>query len=326
MLFIIFSPLIVPKIPGNMVDKLPKCYKVLFNSELQTGNQDNSAVLVFGDSYAVGQGDEMLQGEEAFGFFKKINTSVPKSYLNFGVGGAGPKTSLTYFTTCSEMLDRWTIFNLDSWEIDTVTWVFYEGNDVYDAKRENAKPPDVSKIKRSFFSPLYTVTAGLLDSYIEWNPPRSIDYNVMSENGISIEDYPQSGTVEISDEDVENSLASLRATLVEVAAMFPDAEYRLVYIPSVVSSYSFDGPLLVQSAESGKGTYLTDFETHATNAQAIRMRVQSISQTLGFGFCDTTPGIQSETAKGVAVHGPIDWRHFNEIGYQSVADSYNKCF
>jgi acyl-CoA thioesterase FadM len=83
--------------------------------------------------------------------------------------------------------------------------------------------------------------------------------------------------------------------------------------------------LRVQSYK-GEAFYETSGEINRTKSDELRYEIELIANRTGWKFCDATSRILHITRKkGKAVHGPRDWKHFNELGYTAVKDTYLDC-
>ena len=115
------------------------------------------------------------------------------------------------------------------------------------------------------------------------------------------------------------------SSLEDIKTALPDADsYLLLYLPSVATSYLFDGKIKVQSYKN-KEFFQTTGEFNSERHSYIYEMIKSEIKKKGWIICNTTPAILNITKKGIAVHGPIDWKHFNKIGYSSVAKTYQQC-
>jgi hypothetical protein len=98
----------------------------------------------------------------------------------------------------------------------------------------------------------------------------------------------------------------------------------LLYLPAVASSYSFDDEIRVQSY-SGNVFFSTTADFNLQRHQIILNELRQTTSNIGWFLCDTTPKLLAQTDQGIAVHGPRDWKHFNKIGYDIVANAYEEC-
>jgi len=114
---------------------------------------------------------------------------------------------------------------------------------------------------------------------------------------------------------------------------FPDSDIKIIYLPSVLSSYKivsaavsfqiyfvdgrrFDPNTLLRVSIVGTNNL---FQKHL---QACR-EILKISQKLKISFFDTTKHLRIASSKGF-IHGPKDWKHLNESGYRALSDSISQ--
>jgi hypothetical protein len=73
-----FSPTFIHRLGGAGVSKLKteKCYRTFLYDDLATNNSSREKVVVIGDSYSEGMGDEFLANEDSFGLIRKLDAEV----------------------------------------------------------------------------------------------------------------------------------------------------------------------------------------------------------------------------------------------------------
>ena len=103
---------------------------------------------------------------------------------------------------------------------------------------------------------------------------------------------------------------------------FPDSEVKIIYLPSVSSSYKLISPLTSVISDLGipsvVGTQVI-FQRHLE----VCSEIFKISQRLEVGFFDSTKHMLDASSKGY-IHGPKDWTHLNESGYRALSDSISQ--
>lgn len=325
-----FSPKLMKVLPQDVPRYVSTCYRTLFHHDDHKYLQLN---FVFGDSFSEGAGDEFLDNDPEYGIFKKL-TDLKEKNLIFGRGGYGNQSTVIEFERCFPLISKYTSLSLNLKTKHTVTFVFYEGNDLNNNLSEDGRKYSSIMYKTKFFFPLfdYAFNKGLdifswfIASDLE-KPKRSNNkFYPVSTQGIKIGNYPQSAATELTNEQVDKSLGILQKSLNKIKFMLPEATgYRLLYIPSVASSYEFKDVLRVQSYK-GDPFFETTAESNIQRSLYIRKRLKEISSRSKWKYCDTTQELLNMTNLGIAIHGPIDWKHLNKRGYSTVADIYNKCF
>ena len=99
----------------------------------------------------------------------------------------------------------------------------------------------------------------------------------------------------------------------------PEAEITIVYLPSIVSPYQWQDPVRIHQTFPERGISETTLEANNARSELLRSRIGTLAVQHALGFVDTTPTI-AEIAQKQVLHGPVDWRHFNDAGYRVIAD------
>ena len=352
--FVYNSPYLVKLLPQDIIRTISPCYRTLFH---HNGLSLSNSNFVFGDSFTEGSGDEFRNGDPRSGIFRKLDNQN-NSDLIFGRSGYSNIGTVLEFERCFPLLSSYTSFPLGLIKNYTVTLVFYEGNDLdnnirdvdlennnnlkynfrflfpvfdylyiksyheyYKVKRQLVLLRDATKI---FYK--YLFSEKLESSILLKSVSKEIKMFPKSVSGVQLGRFPQSAATELSDKEILESLQILKDSLTRIRKKLPIAkEYRLLFLPSVASSYQFKNTLIVQSYK-GKKYFKTSGEFNLLRSKLIRDSANIISNDLKWKFCDTTPIILDTTKQGFAVHGPKDWKHFNKLGYTLVAKFYERCF
>jgi hypothetical protein len=105
---------------------------------------------------------------------------------------------------------------------------------------------------------------------------------------------------------------------------FDESQVIVVYIPSVIESYSWmSREVSITNPIAKNGERIEEFHTSSGLTQRsdeIAGRVKTITESLGLVFIDTRSDIRAVSARQI-IHGPIDWAHFNRSGYEALAQS-----
>lgn len=338
-LFVYFSPSIVPSMPIDIVRGISPCYRTLFNTDVSDHSKDTTYEIIYGDSFTEGAGDEFLANKPNYGFLKKLNTEVEPKFLIFGRGGYGSRGTRVEENRCFPLLTRFTTFSPTITNINSATFVFYEGNDLNDNIKERGRLWSKTKYQLSFFLPLFRYiqykfqnldiskpnSSKPHDRSTDLASSTSITRYPITDSGIQLNAYPQAAAVELTEQEYLDSLQILKESLAMISKKYGHKRLQFLYLPSVASSYHFTGPLPVRSYK-GNIFYLTDGATNRQSSSRIRQTIRKISTELGWEFCDTTDALIDKSSSGIALHGPQDWSHFNETGYQVVKSVYLNCF
>jgi hypothetical protein len=145
---------------------------------------------------------------------------------------------------------------------------------------------------------------------------------IINGNRVSL-GYCEGPALHLTDDEIDLSLEIARQSLAYLRKCFPKSKIDLLYLPSSLSIYEFSDCALRPAPLSIKGeTRNNVFDP----ADALRMNERlrsdfsSLSNSLGFGFIDTTPFLK-EKANLHLLHGPRDPIHLNRKGYEVFSEA-----
>lgn len=326
-----YSPHFVFALGGAGISKLriEKCYRTFAHDNLSKNKSSYNNVLVLGDSYSEGMGDEFLGNSDNYGLIRKLGHQNI-DYIVAGRSGYGTIGAYNEASACLKFLDYWTSWSYAEDKISKVLLMFYEGNDLnnnlVELKQMSLGDELSTKRKRRILFPVFkmisTAVGQLVQREEEPNNAEETPVNVTTA-GIEIPIAVQAAATELGDNDMETALGAVFDVLKNISIKYKNAQIDLLYIPSVASSYDFD-EVKIQTYQGGPS--LVGGEENRARSQYIRNSLRSYCKSSGgCNFCDTTEKIQSYTITGRPVHGPLDWKHFNKDGYSLVADAYRSC-
>lgn len=134
-----------------------------------------------------------------------------------------------------------------------------------------------------------------------------------------VPDHLQSPALELNRDELDLSLYVMEQSLAYLTDYFRGVDVHIVYVPSPLSSYEIvSDRVTVQVYEKDISSYPSEKveEYHSY----ISGRVASIAGKYGAGFLDVTDKIR-EAGGGRFIHGPNDWKHFNETGYRILGEA-----
>ena len=119
----------------------------------------------------------------------------------------------------------------------------------------------------------------------------------------------------------------------KLSRKFPDSDIKIIYLPSVLSTYKIISPRASFLSNMGDGG-LFDLkkllrggivDTHILFQRHLEVcrEIQKISENLKTPFFDTTNYLRDASSKGY-IHGPKDWDHLNESGYRALSDGISQ--
>ena len=327
--FVFFSPLIMKHMPPAFVQEINTCHRTFFQSNFKLGSD---FVIFHGDSHAEGAGDEFLSGQDSYGLIPKLSKNSAYNFINFGRSSYGNISTISEGEACSRLIQRWTLARSINNSTDQVFFLFYEGNDLNNNLWEMTHTYHNKKKSAAFYEVrfllpfleftfkqlrhIFTLDRNELITEGEANSS-NLKYPV-SKDGIRLEvETIQAAAVELSAVEINTSLNILETSLDTLKNKYSKSELILIYIPSVASSYNFEGEIRTQSYV-GLDFKNVDAEYNNQRSVAIRSRVKELSKNVGWKFCDTTDEMLAKTKKGIAVHGPLDYKHPNSEGYKTI--------
>ena len=97
----------------------------------------------------------------------------------------------------------------------------------------------------------------------------------------------------------------------------------ILYIPSPISSYTWEEPIRYEFKSPVDGVVgkinKTTNKKNRENSIFIRNKINYFSEENNFQFLDVTNFVIKKS-KETILHGPLDWRHFNYVGYKNVSN------
>ena len=349
---IFLVPLVLPFVTIRQLALLPRSLVVLAQSS-KAGIVPRDYTLILGDSYAEGQGDWAQAGlarggRPDYGSAHVLHARTGEDVITFGVGGADSVTALV-----KNPVRR--TFALRRFLVGSprrVLVYFYEGNDLDD------NVGDVHRLLVEGEG-LEALDAPRIDSYLAREAARQqifgwldnfclpgVLQNVLElawkERDMKAEPKPPPGRVfpvtvaRIADHDAPLAPLmngpALDLTEVEIGlglrvferalgfgrAFYAGVAMTVVYVPSPLTCYQLVGNEVTARSDLRRPS------THPVawvqeRSREIRRRIGAISRDTGADFVEPTDAIRALAAE-VPIHGPGDWKHFNELGYRRLAD------
>jgi len=327
-----FSPYLIHKLGGTGVSKLKieRCYRTFVFDNLTTNDVTGEKVVVIGDSYAEGMGDEFLANEDDFGLIRKLDTNNT-DYIVAGRSAYGSVRAYNEASACLPFLDKWTSWEYNENKISKVMLMFYEGNDLNNnliefegmSFEKGLSTQRKLELLLPIFQLIQTIVRQLKHRFENPEVPEKKAINI-TKFGIEIPIFVQAAATELTEDQLNKSLGIVKEMLQRLRHKFPNANLELLYLPSLGSSYEFE-TIKIQTYQGG--SKLVSEEENYSRSKFIREELKGYCDNVaGCGFCDPTEKIRSYTSLSRAVHGPRDWKHFNKKGYELVKSEYLRCF
>jgi len=145
----------------------------------------------------------------------------------------------------------------------------------------------------------------------------------VNDKEIKIPDNIQAPTLDLTSAETELGFLAFSKSLEYLKNFFNKSQIIVVYIPSVIESYSRMSEKLSIINIRTKNKYIEEIYTSSQLMQRsneIADRVKKISTSFGLSFIDTRADIRAASTQQL-IHGPVDWLHFNRKGYEVLAQS-----
>jgi hypothetical protein len=121
--------------------------------------------------------------------------------------------------------------------------------------------------------------------------------------------------LELSPGETDLAIEAFHQSLAFLIASFPHSRVAVVYIPSVLSCYLFEGAVSAHTAWSRPTVYPAAMV--GVRSHEVGRRIRTAALQSGAAFIDPRPALRVEAAR-TPIHGPRDWRHFNRLGYETL--------
>ena len=338
-----------PAFPRSLVKYVDPCYLTLYHDT--HGNEFRDWVAVAGDSYAAGSGDEFLDRKPDYGIFPKLRSMTHGNYFVFGRGGFGSINAARELMLCMHIHNSSVL--LPKVEApQELMFLFYEGNDLDNnadhlqlagngepvarfVREQVAHPEDARQRALAMHFPLFDLIGGQFsrlgrllstrdgkDSRTKSKADGSAPGDAPGNHAIvggelrPFPENPQGASVELAGK-LDDPLRVLFESVLTLEEALPGTRITIVYLPSVVTTYTWRDPIRVQ-AYHGDGPVFTTNHDNQAQSDLIRRSIAGFAAANQFGFVDTTGSLQSAAANDF-IHGPRDPQHFNAAGYWIVA-------
>lgn len=352
-LFVHFSPLMANQsiFPRALINSLDGCYQTFYPSTHDKILKDWTAVI--GDSYGAGEGDEFLGGADDYGLVHKLRQRDHGNYLVFARGGFGSINATREMTQCLTFMNGSALFSAIEAPRKIIV-LFYEGNDLNDninhlstmaadAGVDNFVSDQIvagldTRRQFALYFPLLglvadggrSVARGILaPARAQETTDADHVHKVLSEvpaNHVMLDQGrfrvpldPQSAAMELSVQDLRKALMAFQRSVTMLRERFPAAAIEIAYLPSPVTVYAWTDSIRVQTYHGSDGLITTAADNLHRSAR-IRQDIEQFSKRHGFAFIDPTPALRRLATLNL-LHGPRDWKHFNRLGYQAVAEA-----
>ena len=345
-LFRVFALQIVNQniFPRALLNYLGDHYHTFYPSVNDRTFKNWNAVL--GDSYAAGAGDAYLQNKVMYGWMHFLHARNNENYYIFGRSGFGSVNSAREFVVTTEEVKN-SIFYPAYEPPRKLLFLFYEGNDLNNnlsyflqrakgsdstrefVEHEIGKPVESARVNRVnypvilLFRDIYRDRKNFFTSSrrddLQAEPVESTNHVIVGEKLYEFSIRPQSAAAELDEEQTDLALKVFFDSISYLKYIYPTTKIEIVYIPSVVTVYKWDNPIYFETYHSN-ALVSTDYQSNLDRSRYIRKRIGEFSNVEGVAFIDTSEELIAN-GRNVFLHGPLDLRHFNEIGQRIIGET-----
>jgi len=348
-----FFRLLLPSMRLTVRPHLPELADVLVQtSKSQYVPRDYIALL--GDSYAEGTGDWLLdiRGNEAQPFHSAhvIYELTGRDVVSFGRGGAGSAEAIVLRPT--RILESSRCISFPRIGIpNRIVIYFYEGNDLKDnlafARKVEAAQGrvDTAAVDAYLKSNYGVFSSWRCQSYLGDTIGRMVKFAYQWRSARYHEDFPphpvgpvgpgtnpieiagqvvgiplalQGPPLELSDAEIALGGMVLDRSLAWLRNRFAALLITVVYVPSPLSVYRLNGPVLYSAGQRHEpgGETASDAAVNSNSTRICKL-VRQAALRHGAHLLDARPELRA-LAEKTLIHGPRDWGHFNEAGYRAL--------
>lgn len=149
--------------------------------------------------------------------------------------------------------------------------------------------------------------------------------NLITREGQSQEVYSlQSAAMELSPEELTDSLNVFKESVFFLKRNFRSSiKFKIVYLPSIVAAYETMAPVYIQTYQNGRNKI--SYAENLKRSQLIRSEIEKFAAKEKISYVDTTQQV-IEAGRKNFIHGPKDWKHFNQKGYDVVYHAIKENF
>jgi hypothetical protein len=136
---------------------------------------------------------------------------------------------------------------------------------------------------------------------------------------VGVPDELQSPALELTPEEIKQAVYFFERALAYLRAYFPKARIGVLYAPSPLTCYDLTSDTVSIRVYEGRSP------THpakrvAENSDLICSLIRQASERIGVSFYDPREDFR-KAAREKIIHGPRDWNHLSQDGYEVLADS-----
>ena len=132
----------------------------------------------------------------------------------------------------------------------------------------------------------------------------------------------ESAAADLNDKQKDKSLKIFFESILYLKNWENNTLIKIIYLPSPATTYYWNSPIRYYPRYSKKNLNFKEITTSKNlhNSNFLRNKIRSFSEKNNFEFIDLTEKIQKK-GKDRPLHGPVDWVHFNSVGYKFISQN-----
>jgi len=154
----------------------------------------------------------------------------------------------------------------------------------------------------------------------EWSEPGQINKVLVDGQTVQLPDHLQGPSMDLTDEEKQLALYTFRISLGLMKKQFPNSQIAVLYIPSVITSYTLESDQVLLQSHARRKQHQFEQSEVINESQWIMGTVSQICAETATPFLDASPFIRQASSQKL-VHGPLDWNHFNQHGYEALTEA-----
>lgn len=336
------------RIPLGFQAHIGGCTRYLAQSSKRNRNPVNYIALL-GDSYAQGYGDWLLsaasRGNPQYGVHHVLHREMGRDVISLGKGGAGSFSGMVH-RPINALNCLHAQHGLEP--PDLIVVLFYAGNDLennldnlrhlpqrfenvlgsYDRFRILADSRIRKNAKWSFLYPhslrfFYNLAVSIFkagDNEVPGKPWSMGETNrsVVGNEIALMPDRLQAPALELDEAETSQALLLFDYSLRYLADYYLDSRVLVVYVPTPLESYALASDMVSTQPYYERAEYYESRQLQQ-RSDYLGGRIAEICSRQKVEFLDAREDIRG-VARNHFVHGPLDWKHFNELGYTALGE------
>ncbi len=136
---------------------------------------------------------------------------------------------------------------------------------------------------------------------------------------VTIPEHLQGPALELGSDEIELGVEVFERALLYLRDRFADSRLCVVYVPSPLSCYEPGSPTVSCQTYHGRDDVYPSSLVWQRSDE-IEGMIEGAARRAGCPFADARPTLRREAELGF-VHGPLDWRHLNKRGMETLANT-----